>query len=119
MGTRSITVVTHARDDGDVQHKATIYRHTDGYLSGQGQWLADFHNPDLMAEDSVCGQEYVYHVHVKFGNAGGEIAVRVLDGPMTMFGCGGEECTNEIFKGTVEQYGEFIEAASAVKAVEE
>ena len=79
----------------------------------------DGHNPDLMDQGAICGQEYEYHVHVKFGNTGGEISVQVLDGPTTMFGCGGESCTNEIFKGTVEQYGEFIEAASAVEAVEE
>ena len=39
-----MTVVTHqwAVDGNDVEHNATIYRHWDGYLSGQGRWLANF-----------------------------------------------------------------------------
>ncbi len=65
-------------------------------------------DPDLMDEGSVCGQEYEYRIHCKYGMSGGELSVRVLDGPMTMFGAGGEECTNEVFKGTVEQFGAFI-----------
>ncbi len=152
MGTRSITVVTSDWDGGKVEHNATIYRHWDGYLDGQGQWLADFlkdvvvtngeegklnhfngpgrlasgivaalqtdgHNPDLMDQGSVCGQEFEYRVHVNYGRDGGKILVSVLDGPMTMFGGGGEECTNEVFKGTVEQFGAFItSAAKAAKA---
>lgn len=143
MGTRSITVVTSEWDGQDVEHAATIYRHWDGYYSGQGRWLADFlkditvtngedgkanhfngpgrlasgivaalqtdgHNPDLIPQDSVIGQEYEYRVHVKYGNEGGEIVVRVLDGPMTMFGMGGENCTNEVFSGTVEEFDAFI-----------
>lgn len=73
--------------------------------------VADGHDPDLMEENPVCGQEYEYHIHVKYGDKGGEIGVKVLDGPMTMFGGGGEDCTNEVFNGTVEEFGAFVKTA--------
>lgn len=68
-------------------------------------------DPDLMEQGSVCGQEYEYRVHVEYGMSGGSISVRVLDGPMTAFGCGGEDCSNEVFSGTVEEFGAFVEDA--------
>lgn len=74
--------------------------------------VADGHDPDLMPQGTICGQEYSYHIHVKYGDKGGEIGVRVLNGPMTMFGGGGEDCTNEAFKGTVEEFGAFIKSAN-------
>lgn len=72
--------------------------------------VADGHDPDLQGQNIICGQEYEYHIHVKYGANGGKLSVRVLDGPMTAFGCGGEDCTNEVFKGTVEEYRDFIKA---------
>ncbi len=65
-------------------------------------------NPDLMDQGAVVGQEFEYRVHVAYGAGGGKIAVKVLDGPMTFFGGGGEDCANEIFNGTVEEFGAFI-----------
>jgi len=76
----------------------------------------DGHNPDLMDQGSVVGQEYEYRVHVNYGNAGGEIGVQVLDGPMTFFGGGGEECTNEVFSGTVDEFNAFV-LASEIREV--
>ncbi len=69
-------------------------------------------NPDLMKQGAVCGQEFEYHVHVMYGDKGGEVTIRVLDGPITMFGGGGEECTTEIFSGTVKEFDIFIQAAT-------
>ncbi len=79
----------------------------------------DGHNPDLMDKGSICGQEYEYRVHVGYGSGGGKITVKLLDGPMTFFGGGGEECTNEVFSGTVEEFNTFIEMAEDPVAVEE
>ena len=78
----------------------------------------DGHNPDLMEQGSVCGQEYEYRVHINYGSEGGKIIVSVLDGPMTMFGGGGDECTNEVFKGTVKQFRSFIRKAKVAAALE-
>lgn len=72
--------------------------------------VEDGHDPDLMPQGTICGQEYEYHIHVDYSEAGGEISVRVLDGPMTAFGCGGEECTNIAFAGTVEEFTDYIKA---------
>ncbi len=70
-------------------------------------------DPDLMPQGTICGQEYTYCIHVKYGFSGGELTVRILDGPMTAFGMGGEKCDNEVFTGTVEQFDAFIKAAEA------
>lgn len=75
-------------------------------------------NPDLMKQGVVCGQEFEYQVHVKYGSEGGEIGIRVLDGPMTAFGMGGEECGNEIFNGTVKEFDEFIKEAEITEKLE-
>lgn len=81
--------------------------------------VEDGHDPDLMSEGTVCGQEYEYHVHVKYGDKGGELSVKVLDGPMTAFGMGGEKCTNIAFKGTVEEFTAYIKADGETGADEE
>lgn len=68
----------------------------------------DDHGPDLVPDSGPRGQEYHYQVDIVFGFDGGTITVTVFDGPMTFFGGGGEECTNQIFSGTVAEYGEFL-----------
>ena len=74
---------------------------------------ADDHDPGLVPEDSVMGQEYEYHIHCDYGMDGGTLTVTVFDGPMTMFGGGGEDCTNEVFSGTVAEFGQFISKEEA------
>lgn len=74
--------------------------------------IEDGHDPDLMPQDTECGQEYEYHIHVLYADKGGSLTVKVLEGPMTMFGMGGEDCTSEIFNGTVKEFGAFIQSAS-------
>ena len=71
--------------------------------------VEDGHDPDLMSKGTICGQEYEYHINVKFGDTGGELSIKVIDGPMTMFGAGGEECTNVAFEGTVKEFATYIE----------
>ncbi len=77
--------------------------------------VEDALDPDLMDEGTVCGQEFEYHVHVDYGAKGGRISVKVLEGPMTMFGGGGESCTKEAFNGTVEEFNAFIQMAEDPK----
>jgi hypothetical protein len=55
-----------------------------------------------------CGQEYHYLIDVDFGMNGGKILFTVFDGPMTAFGGGGEKCKNQIFQGSVTEFGEFL-----------
>lgn len=68
--------------------------------------------PDLMPHNTDCGQEYHYQISVEFGvdweGAGAPVSVAVFDGPIVFFGCGGDECTNKIFDGSVEEFGEFV-----------
>ena len=86
------------------------------YANGPGRLAAmmvselqnDGHNPDLLPDGTDCGQEYHYLVSVNFGRDGGMVTVTVFDGPMTFFGHGGEKCKNQIFDGTVEQFGKFL-----------
>lgn len=87
------------------------------YANGPGRLAAqlvaalqdDDHSPDLLAsENPNAGQEYHYRIDVEFGPNGGTIKVAVFNGPMTFFGSGGEACTNLIFEGTVEEYGQFL-----------
>lgn len=68
----------------------------------------DGHEPDLMDGVCDCGQEYHYLIEVDYSMSGGSINLKVFDGPMTAFGFGGQDCTNEIFSGTVEQFVAFI-----------
>ncbi len=70
--------------------------------------VEDGHDPSLQEQGIDCGQEYEYHVHTLFSDKGGSINVTVLKGPITMFGCGGEECTKQIFRGTPLEFSAFI-----------
>jgi hypothetical protein len=65
--------------------------------------------PSLERHGVVSGQEYEYHLLCHFGFDGGTVEVVVFDGPMTAFGCGGDECTNEIFRGTPEAFSEWVD----------
>lgn len=73
------------------------------------QLQIDEYDPDLLPSVSDVGQEYHYRIDVECGAGGGDIIVTVFDGPMTAFGFGGENCNNQIFKGTVEEFGKFLE----------
>lgn len=74
------------------------------------QMGVDGHDPDLVPEGSDMGQEFHYVLEVTYGMFGGKVGVRVLDGPVTFFGTGGDECTNIVFEGSIEEFGEFVEA---------
>ena len=86
------------------------------YANGPGRLAAqlvaklneDGHEPDLCPDDGPRGQEFHYQVDVQFGANGGTVSVTVFDGPMTAFGGGGERCTNQVFQGSVAEYGEFL-----------
>jgi len=81
------------------------------------QLQADEHDPDLVEAGAVMGQEYEYRVHVDYGMSGGKVSVTVFDGPMTMFGGGGEDCNNQIFSGTVKEFEAFIQSEEKREAV--
>ncbi len=71
------------------------------------------YEPMLMLHGANCGQEYHYQIDVEYGAAdwkqrGAPLIITVFDGPVTMFGAGGDECTRMIFNGTVEQFGKFV-----------
>ena len=72
------------------------------------QLQTDGHDPDLVPANSIMGQEFAYNIHCNYGMNGGSLTVSVSDGPMTMFGAGGEDCNNTIFSGTVPEFTEFI-----------
>lgn len=86
------------------------YANGPGRLAAQlvAQMQADGHDPVLYSEVRPLGQEYHYQIDVDFGPDGGAITMTVFGGPMTAFGGGGEKCTDEIFRGTVHEYGEFL-----------
>lgn len=73
------------------------------------QLQADKYEPDLRPDAGAMGQEYHYQVDVDFGADGGTVTVTVFDGPMTAFGGGGDKCTNQIFSGSVAEYGKFLQ----------
>lgn len=64
------------------------------------------HNPALLADCGPCGQEFHYRIDADFEN----VTISVFDGPMTAFGMGGEGCDNLIFRGSVENFGKFLES---------
>ena len=69
----------------------------------------DGHDPDILGCDvAEVGQEYEYRINVAYGNRGGTIELEVFDGPMTFFGVGGDQCTELLFKGTVEEWGTWL-----------
>lgn len=68
----------------------------------------DGHDPDIIGSVADVGQEFHYVIDVDYGISGGTIKITVFDGPMTAFGLGGDECTNKIFIGTIEDFGRFI-----------
>ena len=67
------------------------------------------HDPDLVSEGAIMGQQYHYVITGHANN--GTIDVKIYDGPMTAFGCGGEDCTNVIFEGSADEYQTWIKAA--------
>ena len=67
----------------------------------------DLH-PSLEPAGAIMGQEYHYQINVAFSIDGGEVSITVFDGPVTFFGSGGEDCTNQIFCGSVQEFSEFI-----------
>lgn len=71
---------------------------------------AEHMNPEIVPNSGNHGEEYRYQIDVTFGRFGGEVSISVFDGPMTMFGDGGEDCTNLLFSGDVEAYGRFLSA---------
>lgn len=96
------------------------------YARGPGRLAAQLvsklqqegHEPGLLPGIASCGQEFQYHVDVTMnwglnGDAG-TIEITVFNGPMTAFGLGGDECTNQIFKGTVSEYAEFLSRLAEV-----
>lgn len=97
------------------------YANGPGRLAAQlvAQLHAAGHEPDLNTSDGPCGQEYHYQIDVEFGldfsRKEYPVSVTVFDGPMTAFGAGGNDCTNKIFEGSVEEYGKFL-AAKSVEA---
>lgn len=86
------------------------------FANGPGRLAAQFvakmqeegTDPNLFPAVCDCGQEFHYQVDVDYFTGGG-IIVTVFDGPVTAFGAGGEDCTNLIFKGTVAEYGTFLD----------
>lgn len=91
------------------------------YVNGPGRLTAkliaelqnDGHDPDIMPREGDVGQEFHYVVDVEFGDHGSQknypVTVTVYDGPVTFFGKGGDGCTNQIFKGSVREFGDFLE----------
>lgn len=85
------------------------------YANGTGRMAAQLishmqdegHSPGMMCNDAICGQEWTY---VVIGNMTTlQISVEVYSGPITLFGCGGEECTTKEFSGTVAEYKQWLE----------
>lgn len=72
---------------------------------------ADGCEPDVSISVCDMGQEFHYQIDVDFYGEN-EISITVFDGPITMFGEGGDRCTEEIFKGTVTEFGEFCKGDS-------
>jgi hypothetical protein len=68
--------------------------------------VADDHNPSLAPPGTTMGQEWEYHVIVDESKMA--LLVKVYNGPMTAFGLGGEECTDEVFSGTVPEYAAWV-----------
>ncbi len=90
------------------------YANGPGRLAGQlvAKLEKDGHGPDLHTEDVDMGQEFHYQIDVQYGLDGGTVTIYVFDGPMTAFGAGGEDCTNQVFKGSVAEYGAFLKNAN-------
>lgn len=87
------------------------------YVNGPGQlaarliselWSNGIRVSLVSHNQSDFGQEFHYEILVQFGERGGNVFVKVYDGPMTCFGEGGDECNNEIFSGNVAEYVAFI-----------
>lgn len=71
-----------------------------GRLAAQmvGKLLQDDHEPDLLASDGDCGQDYDYRIDIDFGMSGGQVAcIRV------------EEFGKEVFSGGLDQYKQWLE----------
>ena len=82
-----------------------------GRLAGEliAQMNKDGHEPCLNTEGD-CGQEYEYLIEVDFGlGDDNTITVSVFSGPITVFGAGGDECNDLMFKGSVQEYGLFLQ----------
>lgn len=136
MSTRSITSVRSRWDaNSEWCTNATIYRHHDGYPSCHGVWLHKFldglvivngiggnmperyangpsrlaaqlvaalqedgHSPGLESEEGVADNEYHYAISAGYD---GPVSIAVYTGY-------GETYTNEIFSGSVEEFGIFV-----------
>jgi hypothetical protein len=86
------------------------YANGGGRLAAQliTQMQLDGYDPDLLPNTEPVGQEYHYIVNITQSMDGGTIRVIVYDGPITFFGMGGENCTDKIFEGSVDEFGAFI-----------
>jgi hypothetical protein len=70
-----------------------------------GKLQEEGHDPKLYPEGAACGQEFEYQI-----SADGErLSIQVFDGPMTLFGLGGETCNNLIFDGDLEAFDKFLD----------
>ncbi len=106
------SIISNGREKG-------AYNGPGEFASGMAaQLLKDGHHPSLMSEVSNVGQEFHYQITVdmtpslfspscerKYAN----ISITVFDGPVTIFGAGGDRCTNKIFEGRDHEYSEWLD----------
>lgn len=69
----------------------------------------DGHDPKLTEQGADAGQEFEYHVTGRTLPKPELLEIVVYSGPMTFFGLGGEECTNEIFRGNLDEYSDWLD----------
>jgi len=113
-----LVVVNGIRVDGNMPGR---------YANGPGRMAAHLvtamqmggMNPNLVPYESTMGQEYHYQINVVYGRTGGSVSITVFDGPMTLFGDGGDECTNLIFTGSVMEFGMFLDKCEEEEEEEE
>lgn len=142
MGTRCMTIVKDRNDkdlvvlyrqfDGYLDgHGSDLKEHFQGFTIGNGLPAGDCsHFANGMnclaaqvvaafkadaggfylypADTRGCGEEYVYEI----SDGGGKIALKIYDEPMTFFGSGGEDCTNLIYDGLLDDFDPGMEIAA-------
>ena len=141
MGTRCLTIVKDDHSGKDIivlyrqfdgypdGHGAELKEHFGGFVIGNGrtgqlryangmqclaaQVVAAFKTEDggfyLYPSDTrECGEEYRYELD----NRDGKIGLKLYDGPITMFGFGGEDCTNLIYDGLLDDFDPNMEEAA-------
>lgn len=59
--------------------------------------------PGLIEHGSEADQEYHYQIDVLYGTGGGTVTLTVFDDN------NGDDCTNQIFHGSVEAFGRFLD----------